>query len=277
MALASSMPSPQPPSKLSICCSRVVRRVVNLYLRGVDKTLRRLGYRISPSAQGYFIAEEVISAATKHRLPVPEYLETVDLGGVGKRRDFIIDQLLARHSIDYGGSLLEIGSGTCMFLEKIAEATRPSRVEIYEPDRGWRRYAKAHLGELFLELSAWNANGRSLDCTRSESIDTVYAHGVLVYTPLLVSWGYMEEAGRVLKPGGLFVFDVFLVDNSLQSVIMAFRASNPAGSDFPVFLQRSWIDDAAQTLGFKIEASFKTPYHGIESTYIILRKQTADH
>lgn len=244
------MPLPEYISRLASIRSRVAGRLATLYLQGVSKTLRRLGYRISPSALSYFKAEEVISAAKKQRLTVPEYCEEVNLGHVGKRKDYIINQLLVGHSIDCGGYLLEIGSGTCMFPEKITEAVQPSLVEIYEPDEGWRRYAKARMSELSLDVVAWRANGCSLDCTDSECVDTVFAHGV-------------------------FVCDAFLAGDSIFSTVKDFRVSNPPGYNFPVFLHRSWIDEAAQSLGFKIEASFTAPYHGIETTYIIFRKQSS--
>ena len=253
--------------------SRVFSKLSIHYLRITKYILRRMGYRVVPTGLGYFDAAAVIEEAKKRGLSICEYLEESNLGSVGSRRDLVVGLIEQCHLQSNVDSILEIGSGTCMFLEKLIKSDKPVSVDMYEPDIPWLSYGKQAISSLGIKVNAWPSDGRSLDRTASQSIDKVYAHGVFVYTTALRTCGYFMEASRVLKSGGLFIFDVFIAEKAICEVIERFRLSSPDGYDFPVFMHSNWITSAAHSCGFEIINRFDTPYHGINTTYFILQKK----
>lgn len=260
---------------------QALRSVVNLIKtspkRAILVALNRLipgsRYVIATAGLSYFKSSDVIVNARKRGLEVCEYLEETDLGRVGRRRDLIVERLLAPENLVCGERILEIGAGTCMFLEKMVKACGAKCVEIYETDPGWRSYAQQHLAAMVDTIILHDADGRTLSGTGTSSVDLVYAHGVFVYVPFVTTWSYLQEVSRVLRPGGCFVFDAFLLNGQIEQVITTFRQHNSSAATFPVFLHRHWIEQACCHFGFQKISSFKAPYHGIESTYFVLRKQ----
>ena len=253
--------------------SELISKNFRRLILGISRRiLRPMGYSIAPTALPYFDADAVIDKATKAGLPVGEYLEVTNLGSVGKRRDLIVELINGVHLPAGTHTVLEIGSGTCMFLEKLVGVDGASSVEIYEPNLKWRSYGKRLISELGVNVSAPDADGRSLKQTPNRSVDKVYAHGVFVYTPVVKTLGYFKEASRVLKKGGFFVFDVFLARSNFSEIIDKFQRSNPDGFDFPVFLDEAWLRAFAESCGFEVTNSFDAPYHGITTTYFVLRR-----
>ena len=191
-----------------------------------------MGYTIKPKGLGYFNAKAVVKQARHAGLSVTEYLENSNLGGVGKRRDEIINALQERKVLYPCKKIVEIGAGTGMYLEKFIEICKPDVYEIYETDKGWTKYLKKTYSHK-TRLKVHNAEGDSLRDTADNSADIISAHGVFVYLPLIHTFQYLQEAVKICSQNGLIIFDFFSDRIFTVSEVLAFKKKNPQ-YDFPV-------------------------------------------
>lgn len=231
----------------------------------------RMGFAIVPKGLGYFDAEKVLQQAEAAGLPLVEYLESSDLGGVGRRREDVIDALRGAGVFEPCDTVLEIGAGTGIYLERTIELCRPQRCEVYETNPGWVRYLRRHLAGRVRDLRVQDADGLTLRQTADASVDRVLAHGVFVYLPLTTTLGYLVEAVRVLRPGGLLVFDGFSEADLGFDQLLAFKRANPTYA-FPVLLGEALLDGFARRYQLELLLSVPVPYHGITSTFRVYAK-----
>jgi SAM-dependent methyltransferase len=232
---------------------------------------RILGGRANWLGLDYINCKDTVRAAAKAGLSINDYLERGELSPRKRgRRDRIIAEMDKRGLLDVeGGNILEIGAGTGRFLEKTI-ARRPRSYEIYEIDKGWSRHIESAYGCFKdVNLLVREADGVSLKDTPTSSLDYVYAHGVFVYTPIIVTAGYLREMARVCNMGAKVVFDAYYdADWSFRTI----RAWAHAGHLFPVVLPRNLLEAIFADLGFDIIAEF-TEIHGAScSRYIALKK-----
>jgi len=244
------------------------RKHILVYL--LNKSSNYFGYSFQQKGQGYFDAAVVVKNARKNKLTVCEYLES--LGGADEgesgRRDFIIEALKPNlpHTID---RVLEIGTGTGMFMERIISIYHPKSYESYETNLGWVKYLKEEYGSL-VNLINRNSTGFDLDSTPSDSIDVVFSHGVFVYLPLIKSIGYLDEMIRVCRPGGRIVFDGFLSNKLGLKSLYTFKN---AQKYFPVIMPFDILDEYVRVNNMTLIHSFDVNYHESLSTYFILQKK----
>ena len=99
----------------------------------------------------------------------------------------------------------------------------------------------------------------------------MFAHGVFVYLPVIVTFGYLEEAIRVLTTGGLLVFDCFIAKRFGIDTIRQWQ-NDPYNYKFPTTISQSLISEFAVRFGLTIAGTFEVNYHASSSTYFILRK-----
>ncbi len=236
--------------------TKIFRRVANL-----------LGYNLHEKGLGYFHPETIIEAAKKQNLSVCEYLESTNLSGVGKRRDLIISKLneILPDSIS---QVLEIGAGTGMYLEKIIENQKPKNYEVYETAVGWRDFLKKSYSSK-TNLLCHNANGKTLSFTKDAICDAVFSHGVFVYLPLIDTITYLEESVRVLKPGGLMIFDCFTDEYFNLETIKKWQKGE---FNFPVVLSKNLLTHFFTKNNLQLITTFNINYHDSESSYFVVRK-----
>ncbi len=231
----------------------------------------KMGYKVVPKGEGYLDAKNVIAMANEKGLSIGDFLEQTDHAGIGKRRDFIIDNLLQAGVFSRAcPRMLEIGAGTGMFTEQVLEKCSVGKVEIYEIHRHWKNYLQTTYGGK-TTLVLHDADGYSLKQTADESIDLLFAHGVFVYLPAIVTGQYLKDAARVCKSGGLIVFDYFSDTTFTLKEILRFREVNPY-YEFPVVTSDQVIEEFCEMFGFMRISSFDTPYHKTKSTYCVLKK-----
>ena len=104
-----------------------------------------------------------------------------------------------------GGSVLEIGCGIGRILQHLA----PHCTELHGIDISAEmiEQARRRLGYL-PNIHVHVGNGYDLAPLDDESMDAVFSHVVFQHMPRTTAYNYFVETMRVLRPGGLFRFQV---------------------------------------------------------------------
>ncbi|HNM33978.1 MAG TPA: CDP-glycerol glycerophosphotransferase family protein [Chitinophagaceae bacterium] len=217
-------------------------------------------------AKGYIDAITTEKEAKKHGKSICEYLESQndDIRKVG-RRDRIINNII-HYFPNKQLSVIEIGTGTGMYLEKLLHLNL-EQYDIYEINEGWKQYLKRTYGNNIVHIL--EADGIRLNHTPNQTIDVIHAHAVFVYLPIIQVLNYLVEATRVLVKNGLFIFDII---NDSDLTVRDALNWNKAGHSFAVVIPHSFIEDFCILYGFEIISNFKEIYAGSTSTYYILKK-----
>ncbi|HMG16669.1 MAG TPA: class I SAM-dependent methyltransferase [Saprospiraceae bacterium] len=247
-----------------------ILRIINYFFyKPFKRLVNHFGYEVQviPKGLSYFDPKIEVSAAKEKNMSLCEYLETFNKGGVGKRRDFIISKINYFLPAKFE-KILEIGAGTGMYLEKILEIYKPIQYEVYETNIGWTKYLKEEYGSR-TNLICYNADGKTLKDTESNSVDIVFCHAVFVYISIVTIYSYFEDMVRVCKPGGYIIFDCFTSKNFEIDILKNWLK---AGVFFPVVIAdytlEEWILKAKLVLHHKFNAN----YHESYTTYFILQK-----
>ncbi len=238
-------------------------------LAHANRILNRFGYKIENKGLGYLDPIKVVEEARSRNLTLCEYLERFNIGGVGQRRDAIISTL-QQYLPKQLDTVLEIGAGTGMYLEKVIDLYSPRTYEVYETAIDWVAYLEAQYSQR-TRLICHNANGTTLHNTKAASVDAVLAHGVFVYLPVIASFGYLEEAVRVLAPKGILIFDCFIAEHFGVDIIKQWQ-NDPYKWTFPVLISQSLVTEFAARYGLTLIATFHINYHASFSTYFVLHK-----
>ncbi len=239
--------------------------IKKLFKRYVNK----FGFELVPTGQGYFCPFTVVPLAKAKNMSLCEYLETYNEGGVGKRRDAVIEKLFSSLPQNIS-SILEIGTGTGMFLEKIIPKYEPTKYEVYETTLSWVQYLKEEY-QNFKQINYHSADGKTLWQTKTESIELVTSHGVFVYLPLISSVQYLEEMYRVCKKDGYIVFDCFTDENFHLSTVEDWLKEEHEYR-FPVLIPTSIINAYALKNKLELVSKFDINYHSSFATYYIFKK-----
>lgn len=231
-----------------------------------------LGYSLVPKGSGYIRVADVVPKAAAASKSLCDYLEDENIGGVGRRRDFIIQELNSRKVFENKTHILEIGAGTGMYLEKTLSLAQPKTYEVYETALDWVTYLQEQYKGSEARVVCHNANGRNLHQTADASVDLLLAHAVYVYIPMIASMKYLIDSARVLKPGGLMVFDVFSDQHFHWDVVKQW-IDDSSGYVFPVVIAHDLVQEFAKNNGFNVLHMFDSPLHASTSTYYILEKK----
>lgn len=116
----------------------------------------------------------------------------------------ILGTLTERVSAD--GRALEIGCGVGRLMKHMAPFFR----EVHGVDVSAEMVARGrerlrHIPDLFF----YKNDGTGLPMFCDDNFDLVYSYIAFQHMPRRVVYGYFDEVGRVLKPGGLFWFQMF--------------------------------------------------------------------
>ena len=231
--------------------------------------INKFGFELTPTGQGYFSPYTVVPLAKEKNMSLCEYLEAYNEGGVGKRRDLIIEQLFSILPKTIS-SILEIGTGTGMYLEKFYPHYMPKKYEVYETALSWIQYLKEEYKE-FKQIQYHSVDGKTLWQTKKESIELVTSHGVFVYLPIISSIQYLEEMYRVCKKDGYMVFDCFTDENFSLSTVDDWL-KDIHDHRFPVIIPITIIDAFALRNNLALVSKFEVNYHASFSTYYIFKK-----
>lgn len=106
-------------------------------------------------------------------------------------------------------AVCEIGAAWGAATRYMQNRYSPETFHVYEIDTGWAQWLKDNLG-----VDSKQCDGESLSETEDESMDICVASSCLYFMPFVKQWNYLSEFARVLKPGGIAVFNVNLIENT---------------------------------------------------------------
>jgi len=106
-------------------------------------------------------------------------------------------------------AVCEVGAAWGAATRYMLNRYKPDTYHVYEIDTGWAQWLKDNLG-----VDSKQCDGESLSETDSESMDICVASSCLYFMPFVKQWNYLTEFARVLKPGGIAVFNVNLIENT---------------------------------------------------------------
>lgn len=214
--------------------------------------------------KGYIPAEETVNAARMRKLSVGDYLE--ELWHTQGSRQRVIDNLKSLRVFEKAETILEIGPGSGMFLEKTLDTCHPTCYQIYEIAQDWIAYL---LSEYANRITAQPADGKTLSATLPESVDLAQAHGVFVYLSFLNSYSYFKELARVVKPSGFVAFDMFDEECFTNDIVEKWLMST---NDYPCFLGKEYVTTFFLKRGFVFCGDFFRVVGEGVSHYLVFQK-----
>jgi len=145
---------------------------------------------------------------------------------LAKKKGISIDELKANHiriTIERFDDIIKEGfidakriSAACEIGAAWGAATRyiinrfnPKTYHSYEIDTAWAQWLQDNLG-----VDSKKCDGETLSYTADSSIDICVASSCLYFMPFIKQWSYLSEFARVLKPGGIAVFNVGLIETA---------------------------------------------------------------
>jgi hypothetical protein len=118
-------------------------------------------------------------------------------------------------------------------------------------------------------IDEYRVEGPVSDGESLEGVDKaglIHAHGVLVYTPFLVTARYLAEIERVGT--GWVVFDFYAVTEFDDTAIADWLATT---ARYPVVLDRNWV--LSRLPSFDLVDEWTSPYGHGQSRYVTLRRR----
>jgi SAM-dependent methyltransferase len=212
---------------------------------------------------GYISAEETVSAAEREKLSVCDYVERLwERQGDTQR---VIEQMQSCGAFTaVSPNVLEIGTGTGRYLEKVLQQCKPAKYESYEYNEDWSDWLQSKYS-----IISHEADGESLKQTLDKSVDLVHSHGVFVYLPFLVSYGYWKEIWRVTADGGIVIFDIYSEDCLDEETVDKWLKSPER---YPCFLSKSYIFSHFAKHDFDLINTFKNRHGKGHSEYLVFIK-----
>jgi SAM-dependent methyltransferase len=166
--------------------------------------------------------------------------------------------------------ICEIGPGSGRYLEKVKERCPGALYEIYETADDWKRRLVRQYG-----VTARETDGRTLAQTPDGAVDIIHAHRVFEGLPVMTCLQYFEEAGRVMRPGGWFFFDVLTEECLTPELTRSWIDSgwNWIVSMFP----KRFLVERMKQLGLDCRGSFILPMRPGVGEYMIFQKPESPH
>ena len=214
-------------------------------------------------ALSYISAEDTLRKASAENLSVGDYVEKIwDQQGLS---DKVTDQILRITKLPSEPAIVEIGTGTGRYLEKMIQRVKVSSYESYEIAEDWNEYLRRQ----YKEVNFYQAEGSTLSLTADKTIDLVVAHGVFTYLPLLVAISYFKEVDRVVRAGGYCIFDCF-TEKCFEGV----HLNNWLQGEhrYPVIFPSEFMNGFFLNLGFSCIGRFNNKYGQGISEYLVFQK-----
>ncbi len=238
--------------------------------QGISDSLGMFGYELvtvyrnDRPVDQYIPFRGTAKGAKKTGISISEYIDQV-YAGVGTTQQ-TIDRLQKTNILNPSvGRMCEIGPGSGRYLEKVISICKPKYYEIYETAADWRNYLLASY-----PVVAQPCDGRTLCSTPTGDIDQLHAHRVFMTIPAILSMGYFYEIARVLRSGGIAVFDMMGEECFDRETVLKWIAD---GATYPIFLPRASVIDLFKGLGLSLIDHFFVNIGAGKSEYLVLQKE----
>lgn len=152
--------------------------------------------------QDYIPFRQTLQDAENSGLSLSDYID--NNFNVPGTTQLTIDRLAELGAFDKQiNRVCELGPGSGRYLEKVKKICDPEYYEIYETSNPWRDWLiDKH------KVTARPTDGASLTSTPSKSIDLIHTHKMLYGNSILTIFRYLMEMARVVKDGGVVIFDL---------------------------------------------------------------------
>ena len=230
---------------------RSVQDGVNRVLRPIGVQVVR-GYSTDPTVTAMMPARRTSAQAREAGLTVGDYLERgVDPGTTARTLEAMFRLGELGDPVD---RICEIGPGAGRYTIPVMDALRPDVCEVYETAPDWRRY----LSELRPSLLAQPADGITLQATGSASVGLVHAHKLFGFVPFATTLCYLTEMARVVRPGGVVVFDIISEDCLDDDATHAWLSRPREAANLSV-IPRSFVVELLTGRGLELSGSELVP------------------
>jgi ubiquinone/menaquinone biosynthesis C-methylase UbiE len=183
-------------------------QLASLPARIIGKLKRILRPPNSFVKAGYVRAETAKADAAG--VPLYEYLEREAPQALRDFRDNSAEALL--RSIPPEGRIVEIGTGAGFIAARILKARPGMEYLSFEPEQHLARHLDKWLSRGGGRFRSMKSTGFDLSGVEAGSADAVVVYGVFTVLDMAAIFKYLDEARRVLKPGGILMFDIFDTD-----------------------------------------------------------------
>lgn len=171
------------------------------------------------------------------------------------------DKIIKKGFIDPSrvDGVCEIGSAWGAATRYMINRFNPETFHSYEIDTGWAQWLKDNLG-----VDSKHCDGETLSETEDNSMDICVASSCLYFMPFVKQWNYLVEFNRVLKPGGIAVFNVNVIEDTsigtLKGLLSNYFPRRSFGylpmhcveTAFPEDQFEKLVDDHTKTMGYHI-------------------------
>ena len=242
-----------------------IQTKINNSLRPLGVQLVR-GYSADPAIRTFVPARKTIAAARRSGMSVGDYIDAENAlpGTTAETAQRIIElgELTSPVSC-----ICEIGAGSGRYAERMIEALRPARYEVYETAVDWLPYLRR-----LPNVVTMPCDGHTLTPTPDESVDLVHANKVFVYIPFAAVAGYLREMARVVRPGGTVAFDVVTEDCLDEATVSAWIS---AGGSIFLPIPRQWVLDFMKKQGLMFCGSWLAPMTDGRTELLVFRRSAS--
>jgi hypothetical protein len=179
-------------------------------------------------------------------VPLYEYLEREAPPALRDFRDASATALL--RSVPPEGRIVEIGTGAGFIAARILAARPGMEYLSFEPEQHLARHLDTWLGRGG-KFRSMKATGFDLSGVESGSADAVVVYGVFTVLDMAAIFTYLDEARRVLKPGGILMFDIFDTDQLDGHLVELIRSQVGRMQSRP-YLSGRFLAGYLERLGF---------------------------
>ena len=169
---------------------------------------------------------------------------------IGMCKDFL------HPSVDSKFSFLEVGPGTGRFLREVLSAfPHTTQYGILDADSAWAQYCEELVrleSDSCVPKISVNADA-DFSVFLGDRFDLIHAHAVLVQLRARLGLRIVSETAKLLKPGGLLVFDAF----SSEDITSLHKMSE---ASWATFYHPDWLKSELESSGLEVVSRVTAPY-----------------
>jgi SAM-dependent methyltransferase len=147
------------------------------------------------------------------------------------------------------GCVVEIGTGAGFIAARTLKLRPDAEYLSFEPEEPLARHLERWLARGGVKFRSLKSSGIDLTGVASGTADAVVVYGVFTVIDTAAIFKYLDEAARVLKPGGVLMFDVFDTDQLDADLVDLIRKQTGRLQSRP-YLSGRFLAGYLRELGF---------------------------